>query len=104
MKTTGVVAENLAAYSYKTVVPAFYDVALKTKYARDVESSDMIDIIREGATFNFGTVNSIHCANCGHIYRNLVQGSNPNIASYVASNTKIMKKSLERFVTESYLG
>ena len=39
-----------------------------------------------------------------HIYRNLVQGSNPNIASYVASNTKIMKKSLERFVTESYLG
>lgn len=104
LKTTGVVAENLAAYSYKTVVPAFYDVALKTKYARDVESSDMIDIIREGATFNFGTVNSIHCANCGHIYRNLVQGSNPNIASYVASNTKIMKKSLERFVTESYLG
>lgn len=103
LKTAGIVAENLSAYSHKNVVPAFYEVALKTKFARDVESSDMIDIIRAGATFDFGTVNSIHCANCGHIYRNLIQGSNPNIASFIASNAKAMTRTLDKFVEDSYL-
>ena len=99
----GIVAENLSAYSCKEVVPAFYDVALKTKFARDAESSYMIDIIRAGAMFDFGTVNSIHCANCGHIYRNLIQGNDPNIASHIASNSKVMQRTLDKFVEDSYL-
>ncbi len=99
----GVVAENLAAYSYKTVIPAFYETALKSKYARDTESAAMIDIIREGATYNFGTVNSIQCLSCGHIFRSLIQDSNPNIASYIASNVKAMSKVLDSFVEKSYL-
>lgn len=99
----GIVTENLAAQSHKTVIPAFYDVALKSKYARDTESAAMIDLIREGATYNFGTVNSIHCASCGHIFRSLVQGSNPNIASYIASNSKAMTNTLDKFVEKSYL-
>lgn len=102
VKTAGPIIENLAAHSFTIVTPAFYEKALKGKYARDNESSAMIDIIRNGATFNFGTVNSIHCGSCGHTYRSLVEGSNPNIASELKGKRKVMEKSLEKFVKSSY--
>ena len=99
----GKITEYMAAYSFDIVLPAFYDKALISKYARDTESADMIEIIRESATYNFGQVNSIHCSSCGHIYRDLVSAKNPNIASKVASSLKPMTKSLERFIEKSYI-
>ncbi len=102
LEFVGLVTECLGAYSYTDVTPAFYEKALKTKYARDTESSEMIDIIRAGAVYNFGAVNGPQCNNCGHIFRTLIQGSNPNIASYLASNVKAMEKALERFVNDAY--
>jgi len=51
---SGAVLEALCAESSNTVVPAFYETALKTKFARDEESSDMLDIIRNGLSATFG--------------------------------------------------
>lgn len=99
----GKITEYMAACSFEIVLPAFYDKALISKYTRDTESADMIAIIRESATYNFGQVNSIHCSSCGHIYRDLVSAKNPNIASKVASSMKPMTKSLERFIEKSYI-
>ncbi len=99
----GKITEYMAAYSFDIVLPAFYDKALISKYARDTESADMIAIIRESATYNFGQVNSIHCSSCGHIYRDLVSAKNPNIASKVAGSMKAMTKSLEKFIEKSYI-
>ncbi|MGN1347184.1 MAG: hypothetical protein ACI4V1_10395 [Eubacteriales bacterium] len=99
----GVVTECLAARSYQLVLPAFYDTALMSKYTRDTESADMISIIRESATYNFGQVNSIHCGSCGHIYRDLVSAENPNISSKIASSVNAMQKSLEKFIEDSYI-
>ena len=55
---TSIITEALASESYKNVIPVFYDVALKTKSARDEESSAMIDLIRDTLTFDFGYINS----------------------------------------------
>lgn len=99
----GKITEYMAAYSFDIVLPAFYDKALISKYARDTESADMIAIIRESATYNFGQVNSIHCSSCGHIYRDLVGAKNSNIASKVAGSVKAMTKSLEKFIEKSYI-
>ena len=41
----GVVTEALNAESYKTVTPAFYDIALKNKYTEDPVTAQMIDLI-----------------------------------------------------------
>lgn len=99
----GTVTEYMAACSYEIVLPAFYDKALISKYARDTESADMIAIIRESATYNFGQVNSIHCSSCGHIYRDLVSANDPNISSKIAGSAKAMQKSLEKFIESSYI-
>ncbi len=42
---TGAVLEAMNAYSKMLVMPAYYEVSLKTKYARDNDSAEMIDLI-----------------------------------------------------------
>ena len=49
----GAISEALAAESYRLTVPAYYDVLLTSKVARDVESTEMIDIIYKGAVYDF---------------------------------------------------
>lgn len=52
----GAITEALSYYSRKYLVPAYYDINLKTKFSRDNESADMLDIIMEGRVFDFGYV------------------------------------------------
>ncbi|MCR5264757.1 MAG: hypothetical protein K6D94_12840, partial [Clostridiales bacterium] len=53
---TSVILEALNAETYKTVVPAYYEIALKVKYARDNESIEMMDMIMQSRIFDFGYV------------------------------------------------
>lgn len=52
----GIITEGLCAETWKTVYPAYYDVALKVKFARDEESVAMLDLIIDGRVFDFGYV------------------------------------------------
>ncbi|MBP3918774.1 MAG: hypothetical protein J6I50_06345 [Clostridia bacterium] len=52
----GAVLEAMGEYSYKYVVPAYYDVALKVKGTRDEKSIEMLDIITAGRVVDFGFV------------------------------------------------
>ena len=45
LSRTATVIENLSAYGYKTVRPAYYDIVLHGKTVRDEESREMLDII-----------------------------------------------------------
>lgn len=48
-----IVLEAMAAESYRTVVPVYYDAVLKGKYTTDVGTREMIDLIRENSYFDF---------------------------------------------------
>ncbi|MBE6612621.1 MAG: extracellular solute-binding protein [Ruminococcaceae bacterium] len=48
--------ELLAYYTNQLVVPKYYEVALKEKYARDTDIAEMLDIIRDGAAIDFAFV------------------------------------------------
>ncbi|MCL2772218.1 MAG: hypothetical protein FWD71_02615 [Oscillospiraceae bacterium] len=50
----GVMLEALNSESAKTIMPAYYDIALKTKYARDDESSQMLDLIMNSLVVDIG--------------------------------------------------
>lgn len=52
----GIITEALCAESYKQVVPAYYDVALKYKGARDETSIELLDLIVDGRYFDFGFI------------------------------------------------
>ena len=54
MERTGIILEALSAESMYTLTPAYYDVTLKTKAARDEESSAMLDIIFASRVFELG--------------------------------------------------
>lgn len=54
LERTGILTEALCAESLYTLTPAYYDVTLKTKAARDEESSAMLDIIFANRVFELG--------------------------------------------------
>jgi len=68
----GATMEAMCAESYRTVTPAYFEIALKQKYSRDEETSQMLDLIRAGITFDFGTLNSINMADVNKIFRDLM--------------------------------
>lgn len=49
----GAMVESLSAYSWKSVLPTYYDIALNTKSARDEESVEMMDIILNNRVIDF---------------------------------------------------
>ena len=53
---TGVILEALNAESMYTLTPAYYEVTLKTKTARDEESSAMLDIIFGSRVYDLGNM------------------------------------------------
>jgi len=50
------VLEAMAAESYKSVMPTYYDMALKYKYTRDDNAAEMIDLIRDSITTDFALI------------------------------------------------
>lgn len=52
----GAVMEAMGEYSYKHVVPAYYDLALKVKGTRDENSIEMLDITFDGRIVDFAFV------------------------------------------------
>ena len=51
----GIVLEAMSYTTYNDIVPVYKEIALKTKTARDDESSEMLDIIFDNIYFDFGT-------------------------------------------------
>lgn len=49
----GAVVEALSAYSWRTVLPAYYEIALSAKSARDEESVEMIDLVLASRVIDF---------------------------------------------------
>ncbi|MGN1345218.1 MAG: hypothetical protein ACI4V1_00410 [Eubacteriales bacterium] len=82
---TGIITEALCAESWRSVIPKYYDIVLKTKTSRDEESSEMLDLIRDTLTFDIGYLCSTSLENVGHIFVNLVRENSNTLASRFAS-------------------
>lgn len=54
---TGAVLEALGAEGRRSVLPSYYEIALKTKYSRDNESEAMLDLIVGSRVFDLGYFN-----------------------------------------------
>jgi hypothetical protein len=97
---TGTIIEAMSAEGYKIVTPAYYDVALKTKFARDEESAEMIDLVLAGRTFDFGYMYDGWNGMAFYL-QTMMAAKNTNFASFYASNEKKVLKYYDR-VVESY--
>jgi hypothetical protein len=88
LEFSSVILEAMAYESYRTVMPAYYDVVLQTKYTRDNESEDMIDIIKNNRCFplQLNTFNFITIADF------IRKNKNTLASTYAAGETKAQKE------------
>ncbi len=93
---SAIITEALCAESYRNVIPQYYDIALKAKGARDDESGEMIDIIRDGLIFDFGWVHSVPMGSIGTIMQELISQNNSGLSSYWASQENKVLAGLEK--------
>jgi len=56
LENTGIFLEEYAYQGRKSVLPAFYDILLQRKVARDEESSEMLDLIFDNIFIDVGSV------------------------------------------------
>ena len=87
---TALFMEAAAYYARENITPAYYTTALKTKYARDEESSAMLDIIYEnrwcdlGNLYNVGEVltgMTTLVTNCQNTFSSMIASKESNIES-----------------------
>ena len=97
----GAAMEALCAESYRTVTPAYYEIALKKKYSRDDETSQMLDIIRDGISFDFGMQNSMNIDDILIIFRNLMTEKKTDFVSRYEKSEVKWQKLLDNLL-ESY--
>ncbi len=100
VERTGAITEALCAYGSKLVIPAYYDRALKTKYSRDDDSEEMMDIIKNSIIFDVGYLAGGPLNSTGY---ELANSTSQDFASYYASRKESAEKSLETFL-EDYGG
>ena len=96
---TGAVLECLCAESYRTCIPAVYDIVLSEKYSRDEMSVHMLDLILEGRTQNFGYV---YEGSTGMQFSltNLMKQKKSDFASYYKSHEKGAIKSYTKIIEQ----
>ena len=92
---TSAIIEYTAYISSKVVTPAYYEVALKTKYIRDDVSGQIIDMINAACTTDFAYVYSANMNKIGTMMRELMVGKTSDFASYYAKYEPAAQKGLD---------
>lgn len=97
---TGIVTEALNFAGYKIVYPAYYEVALKTRYADQTDDAKMIDIVHNNAimslTYIFGDYQSPY----NNMLEKLFNRSTPStdVASYAKSIEKAQNARVKKIM------
>jgi hypothetical protein len=88
LEQVSAVLELMAFESYRSVTPAYYEVALKTKYTRDNISSQIIDILHDTAMTDIAYVFADAFNGLGFTGRGMIQSGSSNLSSWYAVNEK----------------
>ena len=92
---TGIILEALAAESYYTVRPAYYEISINGKFLRDEESIEMLDIILETRVFDLAK-----CFGWGGLSMVLEDMYRPKKRDFVSTYEK-KKNSYEKAITKT---
>ena len=95
---TGIIFEALCAESYKTVFPAYYDQALKSRYSAEPATAEIIDLIMAGRklefTFQFGE----NLSALPYMFRQMLGKNSTDIASTYKKQQKALNKVVQRLI------
>lgn len=94
-RRTAIIIEALSAESYRYYVPAYYDILLTSKLARDDESQEMLDIIYNSCVYDSGLNFSAFNAMLYCIPR-LMQQKSTDFISFYEKNASAMETQLDK--------
>lgn len=98
---TGIIYEVLSAEAYKYVFPAYYDVALKSRYSAEAKTAEIVDLIMAGRKLEFAFQFGNKFADLPYKFRQMVTANTTDVASAYKKIEKVMKKSIQK-VLEVY--
>ena len=95
----GAVLEALGSSNYNTVMPAYFEVALKTKYSYDTTASKIFDLIHNSMGMDFGYVYSNALGSQPiQVYTNILKTIN-SFSFAIKAQQKVIAKQYEKLVT-----
>lgn len=93
---TGATLEALSSESRKTLKPVYFKTALESKYFRDEESGEMLEIIFSNKTFELETVSNLGISN---ILQQYTVSKADNLASTLAKNQNSIMNKLNQIIS-----
>ena len=97
----GAVLEAMALESYKSVVPTYYEVALKGRYLEDSDSWRMLDMIYENVKVDAGVLYTKNIESVHQTPRDMIDTGKNSITSLLkAINRQIEKQFLPKLLNE----
>ena len=97
-----VLLEEIGWYSYRNVMPTYFDIVLRNKYLRDVESTKALQIALENMIIDTIWIYTEMIANIGHVLLDEVPNGKSDFASYFAANEKRINQGLKHVVSSIY--
>ncbi|MBQ7930032.1 MAG: hypothetical protein IJ334_03340, partial [Clostridia bacterium] len=98
LERSTIITEALNSHSTDTVLKAYYDVSLTTKYSRDEETGRMLDLIFDNLVYDVSIVYDIASVNSS-LYT-MASENKTDVASYAKKNQKMMTKNIEKLMKE----
>ena len=98
LEFVGTMAEVLCAESYKQVMPAYFDVCLKQRYAASPADAEMMDLCVKARVFDLGYVYDNWNGASFWFQSMLADASHPDMASYYQKHAKVVEKYYSKVV------
>jgi hypothetical protein len=95
LQMMGAFLEAMAEESYKSLVPTYYELALKTRCVSEEESGQMLDMIYRSVYIDAGVLYT-KTVDVHQQLRTVVRGGNNNVASIFQATSKIVTKMLAK--------
>jgi hypothetical protein len=99
LDTVSAIIEALCAEAYRYTTVAFYELALKAKYARDDDASRMIDIIAESAHKSFIVEYSTYSNSIMNTLATAIK-NNADVTSSIAGGADAAQISINNFISK----
>lgn len=97
----GIMTEVMCAEAYKQIIPAYYDVCLKQRYASSPEDAEMIELCVDSRVFDLGYVYD-NWKGVSFYMESLINAGNKDITSHYQKNEKAVTKYYDRVIEMFY--
>ena len=95
LEMVGAFLEAMASESYRTVTPAYYELALKTKYVSDEQSVKMLDDIVNNFYVDAGVLYTKQISSFHQNMRTWIGSGKNTVASMIKATEKVIAKQLK---------